>query len=403
MPLRCIYVDLNSYFASVEQAEDPRLMGRAVAVVPSLAETTSCLAASYPAKAHGIRTGTLVRDARRRCPHIIFVQADHKKYVRYHHEVVAAVERCLPVWRVYSIDEMAIRLYGREQAREFACQKAHEIKRSIAAIHPALTCSIGIAPNRYLAKVASDMQKPDGLTVINSDELPARLYNLTLRDLPGIGPRMEERLFARRCSTVKALCERSPAELRELWGGKMGEDLWRLLRGEELAERETQRGSISHSRVLSPQSRTPQLAWAHLVALLSKAAMRLRESELLTRSLQVNVKFLGSRDAKSEWEKRARIAETQDTAKLIEVLALLWRELPSGRILRVGVTLSALEARTSPQLRLFQDPKREALMNAFDVLNRKHRKNLIVVAESIELERPSHAAIAFGHIPSEAE
>ena len=124
MPLRIIFVDLNSYFASVEQAERPELMGLPVAVVPMMAETTCCLAASYPAKACGVRTGTLVRDARKLCPKITFIEADHRRYVDYHHRIIEAIERCLPVWKVFSIDEMAIKLFGREQDPFYARAKA---------------------------------------------------------------------------------------------------------------------------------------------------------------------------------------------------------------------------------------------------------------------------------------
>ncbi len=178
MPLRVLFLDLNSYFASVEQAENPSLMGKPIAVVPMMADTTCCLAASYPAKARGIKTGTRVGDARKLCPNITFVKANHRRYVEYHHRIKSVVEKCFPIWKVFSIDEMAIRLYGREQNTDFAIAKAKEIKQRIMSeVHPALTCSVGIAPDRDLAKIASDMQKPDGLTTIQSGEIPPRLFN----------------------------------------------------------------------------------------------------------------------------------------------------------------------------------------------------------------------------------
>ncbi len=124
MPLRIIYLDLNSYFASVEQAAHPELMGGPIAVVPSMAETTCCLAASYPAKACGVKTGTLVLDARKLCPKIVFIKADHSKYITYHHRIIEVVEKCFPIWKVFSIDEMAIQLFGREQSPAFALAKA---------------------------------------------------------------------------------------------------------------------------------------------------------------------------------------------------------------------------------------------------------------------------------------
>ena len=415
MSLRIIFIDLNSYFASVEQAERPELIGKPVAVVPMMAETTCCLAASYPAKAKGIRTGTLVKDARKLCPNIVFIEADHKKYVHYHHKIIAAVEQCFPVWKVFSIDEMAIQLFGREQSLEFAREKALEIKQRIQEINVALTCSIGIAPNRYLAKIASDMQKPDGLVIIQPHELPERLYNLHLRDFPGIGPRMEERLVEKKCSTARHLCQKSISEMRTLWGSKNGEDFWRLIRGEELEEKNSPCASIGHSRVLGPNSRAPKTAWSHLVALLSKAAMRLREAGYYTRSLQLSLKLLNSssrqryweekdpEERKNHWEQRARFSETQDTTFLLQKLSELWAEAPKNRILRIGVTLSAFVPANQHQLSLFEDNKKALLMSAFDKLNKKYRKNLVVIAESSELERAREAPIAFGHIPAEFE
>src|SRR5208337_4195962 len=111
--LNWLFVDLNSYFASVEQEVRPELRGRPVAVVPMMADTTCCIAASYQAKAHGVKTGTLVGEARRICPGLQLVEARHELYVEYHHRIVAAVEQCVPVTAVLSIDEMGCRLLGR--------------------------------------------------------------------------------------------------------------------------------------------------------------------------------------------------------------------------------------------------------------------------------------------------
>ncbi len=404
MSLRVIYIDLNSYFASVEQAERPELMGLPVAVVPMLADSTCCLAASYPAKAFGIKTGTSVRDARKLCPKITFIEADHHKYVKYHHRIREVIEDCLPIWKVYSIDEMAIQLFGREQEYKFAHAKAVEIQKKILTkISPALTCSIGIAPNRYIAKIASDMQKPSGLTVIYAEELPQRLYDLKLRDFPGIGARMEQRLIDARCFSARALCEKSQSELHRLWGSKVGEDFWKLIRGEQLDERETNRGSIGHSRVLAPDKRNPESAWSNLVALTCKAAMRLRDEGFYAQSLQLDLKYLRNNSGAPYWEKRARFFETQDTSIFLKELTALWNDAPKEGLLKIGIVLSSLVPAKNHQLSLLEDTKQENLMSAIDKLNKTHRKNLVVYGASIELERQHHAPIAFGHIPKKFE
>ncbi len=404
MALRIIFLDLNSYFASVEQAERPELMGLPVAVVPMLAETTCCLAASYPAKACGVKTGTPVSEARKLCPKITFIEADHYKYVQYHKRIIQAVERCFPVWRVFSIDEMAIQLFGREQDLRFARAKALEIKKRILEdVHPALTCSIGIAPNRYVAKIASDMQKPDGLTVIQSEELPNRLFDLKLRDFPGIGPRMERRLIAAGCFSAQELCSKSALEMCELWGSKIGADFWRLIRGEEIEEPRTKRASIGHSRVLSPDKRTAEHAWSNLVMLVSKAAMRLRQEGYFAKSLQLNLNYLHKGIGVTYWEDKVRFFETQSTLLFLKALSKLWEKAPKRNIFQIGIVISSLVPVDKHQLSLWEDVKQANLMLAIDKLNTTHHKNLVVFAASSALQGPSHAPIAFGHIPEEYE
>ena len=170
--LNWLFVDLNSYFASVEQEVRPELRGRPVAVVPMMADTTCCIAASYEAKAFGVKTGTIVADAKRMCPGIVLVEGRHELYVEYHHRIVEAVESCLPVTAVLSIDEMACRLMGRERPLLAALELGRKVKARIRErVGPMLRSSVGLATNRYLAKVASDMEKPDGLVALPLDIL----------------------------------------------------------------------------------------------------------------------------------------------------------------------------------------------------------------------------------------
>ena len=128
IPLRALYVDFNSYFASVEQQLQPQLRGRPVGVLPVVAETTCCIAASYEAKAFGVRTGTRVADAKRLCPDIVLVLADHAKYVRVHQQAVAVVDRLAPVRQVMSIDEMECELTGRWRERDRSEEHTSELQ-----------------------------------------------------------------------------------------------------------------------------------------------------------------------------------------------------------------------------------------------------------------------------------
>lgn len=403
MTLRWLYLDLNSYFASVEQAERPDLQGRPVAVVPMMADTTCCLAASYPAKSRGVRTGTSIRDARRMCPGIVFVKADHRKYVRYHKRIIETVDAYLPVKKVLSIDELACELMGRECDEHFVRAKSAEIKRAISEISPALTCSIGVAPNRYLAKVASDMQKPDGLTILHQHELIGRLSVLEPRDFPGVGPRMEERFHEQGCYTAKHLFSLSAREMERIWGGVVGERFFHLIRGENLPEEEHERSSISHSKVLPPDARSLEAAWPVAVRLLTKACVRLRSEGLYAKDLWLSMKFLDRDPAKRKWHRRIKCFETRDSLHLIEQLEKAWREVPVRAILRVGVALSGLVPEQQHQISLFEDGKREALMSTLDAVNGKFRDGAVFVADAFAARATATNAIAFQRIPDEKE
>src|SRR3954469_24742898 len=174
---------------------NPSLRGKPIAVVPLLADPTCCIAVSYEGKAFGVKTGTKVGEAKKLCPSIQLIEGNHENYIRYHNRIVPAVESCIPVEAVCSIDEMACRLTGSQQNLTVASALAEKIKDTIKTqVGSSLRCSIGVAPNRYLAKIAADMEKPDGFTVIRPRDLPGILHQLKPRDLPGIGARMEENL-----------------------------------------------------------------------------------------------------------------------------------------------------------------------------------------------------------------
>src|ERR1700752_4608870 len=204
--LRWLFLDLNSYFASVEQELVPSLRGRPVAVVPVVADTTCCIAASYEAKAFGVKTGTQVGEAKKMCPGSGRLEGKHTEYAKYSHAIGKAVELCCPVAHTPSIDEMVCQLMGREQEPPRARRIALDIKQTIyKQVGETLRCSIGMAPNRYLAKIASDMQKPDGLIGLLPSQLPRAVSHLVLRDLPGVGAKTEIRLNAKGITTMVQL------------------------------------------------------------------------------------------------------------------------------------------------------------------------------------------------------
>ena len=417
--LNWLFVDMNSYFASVEQDARPELRGRPVGIVPMMADTTCCLAASYEAKACGVKTGTVVADAKRLCPDLVLVEARHEIYVQYHHRIVEAVESCLPVTAVLSIDEMACRLMGRERPLQAAMALGRQVTtRILERVGPMIRSSVGLATNRYLAKVASDMEKPDGLVALPLDILPEALHQLTLRALPGIGARTEKRLNDKGIRTMDDLLALNCEQAGELWGSVWGERLWHWLQGEDFDMSETEHlKSMSHQHVLAPEMRTPEKAWAVAHKLLHKAAMRLRSEGLWAGSIGLAIGFAVPRGEKMPvsrfgaptrgWKSELRLSECQDNQTLIAALRRLWESRPPGEEFEhpyfVSVHLNGLVPDRLHTLNLFEgtedEQSRARLVAAMDALNNKYGMSTLAPATMLTAFKAAPTRIAFHTIP----
>jgi DNA polymerase-4 len=419
-----LFLDLNSYFASVEQEVRPELRNRPVAVVPSLVNTTCCIAASYEAKARGVKTGTMVKDAKELCPELVLVEGRHELYTEYHHRIIKAVETCLPVTSVLSIDEMACRLIGRERPLLAAMALGRRVKDAIRnQVGSSLRCSVGLAPNRYLAKIAGDMEKPDGLVALTPDILRDALLSLELRDLPGIGSRTEKRLNAKGVHSMADLLQpngqlRSREQMGELWGSVWGERLWHWLHGEDFDMEDLEHAkSVGHQHVLAPALRNPESAWAVAHKLLHKAVMRMRDEGLWASRIGITVAFVGEGKirssspfgpAKSEsWSNEMRLLECQDNATLIGALRKLWDERPQTpqhqKPFFLGVTLSDLVPDALHSLTLFDaqngSEERQRLAEAMDQMNHKYGLSTVAPAAMLAAYKAAPTRIAFHSVP----
>ena len=403
MSLHSLYVDLNSFFASAEQQLRPELRGRPIGVLAVMADTTCCIAASIDAKRYGVRTGTPVWQARKLCKDIVFVQARPSTYVEIHHRIVAAVESCTPVSAVLSIDEMACDLMGSDREEANAIKLGQQIKQAIyAQVGEVLHSSVGIAPNRFLAKTASNMQKPDGLVVIRQNELPQRLYGLRLGALTGIGRAMEQRLNQLGIHSVEQLCNASRDTLRHAWGGVEGERYYAKLRGEGVAHAATQRSSVGHSHVLAPELRDPDSAHAVLYRLLHKAAMRLRHYGYCAGGLGLHLDYLKSGSAPTRWSDQARFSPHADSLQFNPVLAELWQRRPPdpAPILKVGVTLTHLVEHGQVTRDLFDpDDQHETLNSVLDQINQRYGPNTLYFGGAHNGRGAAPMRIAFSHVP----
>jgi DNA polymerase IV len=393
-----LYVDLNSFFASVEQQLTPALRGQPVGVLPVMAETTCCIAASIQAKQFGIKTGTPVWEARKRCRAIRFVQARPSVYVDMHHKIVAAVDRCYPVSAVLSIDEMALDLTGRHTQEPHALKLARQIKQAIYQdAGEVMHCSIGIAPNRFLAKTASNFRKPDGLELIHPQDLPHILHRLELTDLNGISHGMKRRLNRVGIHTVAQLCAAPVEKMRIAWSGVEGERYFAKLRGEVLPPLPTHRSTVGHSHVLPPEMRNDESALAVLYRLLHKAAMRLRHYGYYAGSLSVHVRYQDG----GHFAEQARFAPHADTLKFNQVLAGLWQQHPlHAAPMKIGVVLSELTEQRCIARDLFeQDRQGEDLSVAVDQVNQRFGPNAVHFGAAHHGIGSAPMRIAFNHIP----
>lgn len=413
-----LFLDLNSYFASVEQQERPETRGRPTVVVPVMTEHTCAIAASYEAKALGIKTGTGIREALGKCPDLIRVMARHDVYVDYHHRIVDEVERHMPVTQVASIDEMACRLTGRLRRLDEALALARRIKAGLAErIGAHVRCSIGIATNRYLAKVATDLEKPDGLVALHAEDLPGPLLGLALTDFPGISTNREKRLNRVGIHTTADLWACGPKRLRAAWGSVNGERFWYALRGIEIPDDPTNRSTVGHSHVLDPDQRPPALAEHVGRRLLLKAAGRLRAMDHQAAEMTLSVRLEDGR----RFEQGARFPALSDSITLQEAFTALWhllvRRTGDARMKKVSVTLHRLRpAGADVQLDLFERPddpsappphaqaRRARVSQAIDVLTERFGRDAVTVG-IIPGQGSSFTGtkIAFTRIPGRGE
>lgn len=418
--LSALHVDLNSFFASVEQQLRPELRGKPVAVVPMMdVDSTFVLAASYEAKAHGVKTGTRVSDAKFMCPGLVFAQSRSAEYVKAHNDVMKAVDTVWPVHKVWSIDEFECKLTGPQREPEAALDVARRIKVAVRTLAgECLRCSIGIGPSQLIAKLGTDLMKPDGLVMMQKHELPARLFPLKLTEMAGIGKQMEKRLLQHRITTFEQLAALSPPQFQKVWGSIDGLRYYNAIHGLDYTQAKTVRRSIGHEHVLAPVLRNEPGARGVLVRLLHKATWRARSEGYVATKLHVWARFEGGGGGgwaagAGSWEREAELAPpTNQLLFSLNTMLAMWEEFARakpGKPMKVGVTLSGLEPIGSSTGSLFEPAAarpQSALDTALDKINDKFGRDT-VYAGGMHGSKSSRSGgappIAFSRVPSMEE
>lgn len=411
--LNWLYLDLNSYFATIEQQVNTNYRNKPIAVVPCDADTTCAIAASYEAKAKGVTTGTIIRQAKKLIPDLICVPAKHELYTEYHNKILQEIDKHIYVDYILSIDECACKLTGKYQDEDQAVKLANEIKIGIIEnVGDYIRCSIGIASNRFLAKVATNIQKQDGLVVIKKNNILKTLCSLSLKNLPGIGTATYNRLLYNGISTIEELCKLDVGSLRRAFGSILGERYWYMLRGIELPDIETKSKSIGNSQVLPPELRNTEDAKIIAHRLLQKAASRLRRLNYSCKGLVLNISTIDNK----HYRETIKFNMLSDSISLADKMFEAWNCLTYQNkiklIKKISVTLINIDFRQQEfkQKSLLDDAtddyinqrkSRERLSKTIDELNIKYGKDSVCIGVLPIESKKYHTGtkIAFGTVP----
>lgn len=394
---RTLFLDFDSFFASCEQQRHPELRGKPVGVIPVKTRRTCCIAASGEAKRFGVKTGTPIADAERLCPGITFVVAEHRIYIEYQRQALEAIDRCAPVWGVHSIDELSIKLCPRTRERAAAMELGRAIKASLhERVGEVMNCTIGIAANRFLAKTACNLGKPNGLVVLDAATLRDQVFPKGVEKLTGIGENMGRRLRARGVATVADLYRLSEKEQRAAWEGVLGTMWWEQLRGgPDYYDRPTARQSVSHGHIMDPSLRTPEGARAVGVRLLSKACVRLRDIGHHASRMRVSVRT----EDGTRWGVDEDFEPTRDSLELQRVFVRAWAP-PKGRPKQVVIVLSGLVPSESVEESLFDRARRsDGLSDTLDRITRRFGYDAVYAGSMQQAKKAAPRKIAFGNIP----
>lgn len=365
-----MHVDMNAFFASVEQRCNPALRGKPIAVVGS-AKRTVVTTASYEARKFGVKTGMNKVEAARACPQLILVIGDNSKYIDASVRILEVLKSFSPLVEAYSIDEAFIDITGCLSPFGSPEALAMAVKRRIRE-EVGLTCSIGIAPNKLLAKLASDMQKPDGLVIIDEAGTAKLLEDLPVNELWGIGPRLTEhlsRLGVRTCGQLG----RSPASVLRERFGIIGERLKLMGQGIYSSEvvpigQEEEAKSVGHSTTLPADTSDKVAIKRQILKLSEMVGARAREHGLKGSKVCLTVRYP---DFFTFSRQKSLPGHTNDPRAIhMSALAILEAMRLRTAVRLLGVSISAF-ARDSGQMALFEeDRKRERLLEAMDEVNR---------------------------------
>ncbi len=377
---------MDAFFASVEQRDNPELRNKPIAVTGG-GERTVITTSSYEARAYGVKTGMTTYQAKKLCPDLIFVVGNNQKYAQACAMLEEICLRFTPDIEIYSIDEVFLDITGSYHLLGTPEHLAHTLKTTVKN-ELGLTCTVGMGQNILIAKLASDLAKPDGFRWMKEDDLPVVLERLPVKKLWGIGSHTEEKLRAMGITTCGELGRAPLSPLVERFG-IMGERLkamgaGKLERPLEVASPESK--SIGHSITLPEDLSKRDEMTSCLLRLSEKVGRRARRYGYKGRTVTLTVRYT---DFKTFTKQTTLPVYTNDTGEIYRCAVSILDGIRLRKKVRLfGVSLSGF-GKDGDQMLLFEETKREkkaALAKAMDTVNDKFGEHAIVQAATISQE-----------------
>ena len=388
---RILHADLDAFYASVEQRDDPRLRGR-----PVIVGTGVVLAASYEAKAFGVRTAMNGREARRLCPDAAVVEARMSAYSEASKAVYAVFEDTTPLVEGLSIDEAFLDVRGLERLAGTPTEIARRLRSEVLE-RVGLPITVGVARTKFLAKVASGVAKPDGLLVVPPDRELAFLHALPVERLWGVGPVTSEKLRGRGITTVGEVAALDEETLVAMLGRASGRHLHALAHNRDPRPVETRRRrrSVGAQRALGRSRTSPAAVDATLVALVDRVTSRLRAAGRVGRTVVLRLRF-------DDFSRVTRSHTLPDATSHTESVLVAARELLAEArplierrgLTLVGVTVANLANGGAGQLVLTDDPDAgDGLDSALDEVRDRFGSTAVTRAVLLGRDQGQHVPL----------
>jgi len=388
MEKKILHMDMDAFFASVEQRDNPHLRGKPVIVGRENSNRGIVTTASYEARKYGVHSAMSVYMARKLCPQGIFVNGNYKKYSKISKKIFQICRKFTPKVYPISIDEAFLDISGSipyfKSAKEIAHKLQDHIKNKLN-----LTCSIGIAPNKMLAKIASDMQKPGGLTIIDKDNLDEILKKLTIEKIPGIGKKTARKLKNLGIFTVNDINKVDESILISHFG-KFGKHLRYIGKGKEipssnsLYEKTKKAKSISNELTLYENTSNRRYLQQQLIKLCNKVCYRLRLKNATAKRITLKIKFSDMVVKTIDKTLNDQVCYEAEVYKVTSDF-LKRIDLSKNEVRLVGIKLSCLEfVDEVKQLDLFnkKNNKVNRISKAVDKIRDKYGRKIISVGKN---------------------